>query len=193
MYFIFIGLGLIAFSIVAIFNTYVFGLAFKNCIRLDGTLSWKRFFKELKHLARYLLAILVVVYLLVSFVYLSVMMVHSYIIPLNIVEDVFSQFRVDAMAWEEEIKYGPMGNIDQQFEDWSVSQGYSLETPEMLADILFDNWQLLLFILAVFLGLLYFFQVKVFVALTSYYVKRTLRRRIAYHRRDRFRAEGASS
>jgi hypothetical protein len=193
MYLVLIGLGLIAFSIVAVFNTYVFGLALNNCVRLDGSLSWKRTLKELKHLAKYFLAILVVVYLLVSLVYLSVMMVHTYIIPLDIVEDVFSQFRVDVVEWEEEIKYGSMGNIDQQYEDWSVAQGFSLEVPEMLADILFDNWQLLLFILSILLILLYFFQVKFFVALTNYYVKRALRRRLAYHRRDRFRADTGAS
>jgi len=193
MYLIFIGLGLIAFSIVAVFNTYVFGLALKNCVRLDGSISWKRTRKEIRHLARYFLANLVLVYLLVSLVYLSVSVVHTYIIPLDIVEDVFGQFRVDAVDWEEGIKYGSMGNIDQQYEDWSVAQGYSLEVPETLADILFDNWQLLLFILAIILIMLYFFQVKVLVGLTKYYVKRTLRRRIAYHRRDRVRAHSGSS
>jgi membrane-anchored glycerophosphoryl diester phosphodiesterase (GDPDase) len=171
----------------------VFGLALKNCVRLDGSISWKRTRKEIRHLARYILAILVLVYLLVSLVYLSVSVVHTYIIPLDIVEDVFGQFRVDAVDWEEGIKYGSMGNIDQQYEDWSVAQGYSLEVPETLADILFDNWQLLLFILAIILIMLYFFQVKVLVGLTKYYVKRTLRRRIAYHRRDRVRAHSGSS
>lgn len=182
-------LGAIAFVIVVSFNTHVIGLALDNCVRLDGSISRKRVLKEIKHIARYYAAISLVLAGLMGTVYIALLAINDYLIPIDIVGDVFSLFNPDPVAWEEAIKRGPMGNLDQRFEDWSARQGYDPNTPEIWADILFQNWLAILIIALVILLMLYVIQVRVFAGMTRYYEKHTLLRRRAYLKKDRRRRE----
>lgn len=182
-------LGLVALSVVLIFTSTALRMATKNCVRLDGTISGKRAAKEIKHLARYCGAIAGIVVFLFIVLYFLVLAVHTYIIPLDIVNAVFKLFEVDPESWERAIKEGPTGNLDQQFEDWSHRQGYDPETPEILADFLFENWLALAIFCVVMVGLIALLQIKVFVTLTRYYAGNVLRRRAAYRFADHRRAE----
>ncbi len=182
-------LGTIAFVIVISFNTHVIGLALDNCVRQDGSISRKRVFKEIKHLLRYYAAISLVLAILMGAVYIALVAINDYLIPIRIVGDVFSLFNPDPVVWEEAIKRGPMGNLDQRFEDWSARQGYAPNTPEIWADILFQNWLPILFITLAILIMLYVVQVKVFAGMTRYYEMHTLLRRRAYLKKDRQRRE----
>lgn len=192
MYTILVVLGVIAFSTLVIFNFSVFGVTIKNCVRLDGTISRKRTFKEFKHLARYFSAIAMIVILLLVVVYLALLAVHTYVIPLDIVAGALSVFDFDPVSWEHAIKHGSLGNLDQQYEDWSVRQGYSLQTPEFLADFFFQNWLVFLALLMIVVALIAVLQTRVLMGLTRYYIANTLRRRRAYYHTDRRRAEQAT-
>jgi membrane protein required for beta-lactamase induction len=186
---ILLALGTIAFVIVVSFNTHVIGLALENCVRLDGSISRKRIFKEIKHLSRYYAAISLVVAILMGVVYTALVVIDDYLIPISIVGDVFSLFDPDPVAWEEAIKRGPMGNLDQRFEDWSARRGYDSKTPEIWADVLFQNWLSILIIALAIIVMLYVIQVKVFTGMTRYYEMHTLLRRRAYLKKDRQRTE----
>jgi len=182
-------LGTIAFIIAVCFNAHVIGLALENCVRLDRSISRKRVFKEIKHLSRYYAAISFVVMTLIGVVYVALVVINEYLIPISIVGDVFSLFDPDPVAWEEAIKRGPMGNLDQRFEDWSAGRGYDPNTPEVWADILFQNWLSILIIALAIIVMLFVIQVKVFTGMTRYYEMHTLLRRRAYLKKDRLRID----
>ena len=180
---------LVALSVVLIFVSSVFGMAIKNCVRLDGTLSGKRTASEIKHFTRYCGAIAGIIVFVFMALHFSVLAVHTYIIPMDIVNAVVKLYEADPEAWEHEIKEGPIGNLDQQFEDWSHRQGYDPHTPEILADFLFQNWLTLTALGVVTVGLIGLLQIKVFLKLTRYYASNILRRRAAYKFADYHRLE----
>lgn len=185
-------LGLVVLSVVLIFVPTVFGLATKNCVRLDGTISHKRVSKEIRHLARYCGAIVGILVFLLVVLYLSVVAVHTYVIPMELVSAVFDLFDTDPESWERAIKGGPMGNLDQQFENWSQRQGYDPDTPEILADIFFENWLTIVILCVLTMGLIALLQIRVFVKITQHYAANVLRRRAAYQYADRRRSEQSS-
>ena len=130
----------------------------------------------------------IIVFLLIV-LYLSVLAVHTYIIPMDIVNAVLKLYEADPESWEHAIKEGPMGNLDQRFEDWSQHQGYDPQTPEIVANFLFENWLALSILCVVTVGLIGLLQIKVFVTLTRYYSANVLRRRAAYQFTDYRRVE----
>ena len=73
---------------------------------------------------------------------------------MDIVNAVLKLYEAGPELWEHAIKEGPMGNLDQQFEDWSHRQGYDPPTPEILADFLFVNWLALSILCVVTAGLI---------------------------------------
>lgn len=184
MYILFFVLGLTTFLIVAVFNAYLLILGVKNCLRIDGSISKKRVLIEIDRFVRYFETIFFVVLLLVFMVYLSVFLVHTYIIPINIVEDSFSLFEFDAVAWKEAIKDDLKGGLDQQYEDWGVKQGYSKNVIKSLAKVFLQYWFPLLIILFILVVVVYFVQIKVLAGITKHYYERALLRRQAYYRVD---------
>lgn len=182
-------LGLVALAVVLVFASTALSMATKNCVRLDGTISRKRAAEEIKHFARYCGAIAGIIVFLLIALYLSVLAVHTYIIPMDIVNAALKLYEADPESWEHAIKEGPMGNLDQHFEDWSQRQGYDPQTPEILADFLFENWLALSILCVVTVGLIALLQIKVFVTLTRYYAANVQRRRAAYQFTDYRRAE----
>ena len=165
-------LSLIIFFIVLVFNVYSVSLAVKNCVRLDGSISRKRVLWEFKYLVRYYGAILLVVLLHVLMVYVCVFLVHTYILPIDIVEDAFSLLESDAATWKDAIRHGPQGSLDQQYEDWGVQRGYSPNVIKSIANFLFRNWLPLLIILFVIAVAVYFVQIKVLRRQAYYHVDR---------------------
>ena len=188
-----ITVALIAFSILIAFNTHAISVALRNCKRIDGTTSWKRTLKEGKYLSYYCGGTLLMVVMVVSAIYASVLAVHTYFTPLGIL----STGR-NPLVFEREIDQRPMWGLEREYEEWE--QGYSPATPEIL-DVhkkistrreAFPNWVLLLIFLAIVAASLYILHARVFPVITNYYAAQALRRRDGYYRRDRLRALSSS-
>ncbi|MFO7738785.1 MAG: hypothetical protein R6V46_09950 [Desulfatiglandaceae bacterium] len=159
-------------------------LAMRNCVRLDGTMSWARTFGELTRLVKLTAVWVFAPLFFVSINIIILYALHNTIIPVPMAIDIFSVFNIDPVAWEHSIEKEALGDVGAKYEEWSRSRGFSLETAEFLQKHLWSNWIFYLIFALYLLAAFYFLVIRLCISITSYYKKGLLKRKETYFDRD---------
>lgn len=176
--------GCLSLVVLAMVPWQVVRLALQNCIRLDGSTSWRRVRRETIRLMRLVAGLLVMPVLAAVLVGSVVAVIHSYIVPLPVVHDVFRAYHSDPLVWEDNIEIGSLGDVGEDYEQWSQRKGFSPETARFWQELLWHNWMpAAIFALLIAVVLLWLFA-RYYVSLVRHYQKGIVQRRRMYDCRD---------
>lgn len=184
-----VALAVLAVVAVAVSLPYhVFHLAGQNRYRLDGTVSRKRAWKEVKHLVDFLGELLLVPLLVVTVLGGALVLVHHYVIPIPLLADLAEMFSPVPSVMEERTETGRLGDVGVLYGEWSERQGFSAGRAYVWRKLLKHNALALAFGAAVFGLFCYWFVTRYYIAVVLAYQEGILRRRKRYHKRDRAKA-----
>ena len=180
--------GLAVVAIAASIPYYLFRIALQNRFRLDGTVSRRRTWREVRHLLDFLGGLLLVPFFVVVLMGGSLVLVHHYVIPVPLVADLALMFSPDPAVMEARTETGRLGDVGLIYGEWSERQGFSAERAYTWRKFLKRNALLLALGAALFSAFCYWFVTRYYFAAVVAYQQDVFRRRQRYHRRDRAEA-----
>jgi hypothetical protein len=168
-------------------DKYAFRIALQNCSRSGNNISWDRTKREIRHYSRFVLKVLMIIVLFISFNATLLYLCHEHIVPIPTVIKIFSYFDSNPVVWEKNIEIGKFGDIGEEYEEWSKEQGFSPETGRFWQEFLWHNWYILIAIILYFGFSFYFSVFKFSLKMFMRYKMRLMRRRGFYYAVDRHR------
>ena len=78
----------------------LFRSTLRNCVRLDGSISSKRTWGEIRRLFKFGVVLLIIPLFFMAVNGMAVYFVHNYMIPIPIATDIFSVFDIDPVVWK---------------------------------------------------------------------------------------------
>lgn len=176
--------GAVVLLILATFPFRMLKLAWRNCLRLDGSRSPFRTRRELKKFADLLASLFLLPLLAFGLFGGTITLVHEYVVPIPIVSDIFGAFDPDPLRWEAAIERGELGDLGEKYEQWSLSRGYSFDRARFWQDFLWGHW-LGLSVLALLFGAAgYWFLTQFYFSSLERYYRGLLYRQKKYRKRD---------
>jgi hypothetical protein len=162
----------------------LFRSTLRNCVRLDGSISSKRTWGEIKRLLKFGVVLLIIPLSFIAVNGMAVYFVHNYIIPIPIATDIFSVFNIDPLEWENSIENEALGDVGAQYEEWSRKKGFSPQSARFWQETLWHNWVFFTLFALYLVGTFYFFVVKMCSAVIIYHRKGLFRRKEIYYNMD---------
>lgn len=162
----------------------LFRSTLRNCLRLDGSISSKRTWGEIKRLLKFMVVLLLIPLSFIAVNGMAVYFVHNYVIPIPMAKDIFSVFNIDPMVWENSIENEALGDVGAQYEEWSRKKGFSPQSARFWQETLWSNWVFFVLFALYLVGTFYFFVVKMCSAVIIYHRKGLFRRKEIYYNMD---------
>ena len=171
-------------SLIIDHSSDLFRSILRNCVRLDGSISLKRAWWEIRRLVKLGALLLIIPLSFMGVNGLAVYFVHNYIVPIPMAVDILSVFDIDPEVWENTIENEELGDVGAQYEEWSQKQGFSPQSARFWQETLWYNWLLLGLFTLYLLGSFYFWVVKLCSAVIIDHKKGLFRRKEIYYEID---------
>jgi hypothetical protein len=168
-------------------DKYVFHTVLQNCFRSDNNISWARTKKEIRRFFQFVLKIVIIIVLYTVFNATLLFLCHEYIVPIPIVVKIFSACDIDPVVWEDNIEIGILGDIGEEYEEWSRKKGFSPETSRFFQEFLWNYWYILIALILYFGFSFYLSVFKLSLYMFKRYKMRVRRRKFFYYSVERHR------
>lgn len=184
--------GSVMVGILATLPYRLFGAAFENARRADGSLSRKRRRKERKATANFVAELLVAPLVASAVLVGALMLVHNFLIPIPLAADIAAMFSPDPEVFEQRTETGDLGDVGLVYQDWSQQQGFSQSRNLTAKSFLRRNWPVLLILIAGVGGFVYWFVTRYYAQAVQRYQVGYIRRQNQYTQRDASRVNAAA-
>lgn len=178
-------LAFVVIIVVGVLPYHVFRVASRNVYRIDGTLSYGRCRREVRHLTSLLGQMLVLVTTGLGSVVFGLVVVDQYVVPLPMVSEMVSQFDSNPVQWEYNIEHGIYGDLGEQYEAWSHSRGFSTSSARFWQEFLWLQWGAIAIVGMVLIFRGFRFLARWHNAAVLAYARKVLARSKEYQVRDR--------
>ncbi len=155
-----------------------------NCRRMDNSFSRLRAKKELRQLVSFSAEVLMVPILALGLSGAALMAVHTWLIPLPLLEQVISLFEPSFAKWDDNMESGEFGDVGRTYGEFAESAGYSRETAYSMRKTLKHGWWVFAILFVAFAVFIYWFVTNYYLYVVDQYRKGIFERQTEYSRVD---------